>query len=317
MNGERLKSYQKIIAGITIVLLIAVAPGCTSKVKRQEEVKLTKDFPVTISDDAGRKVTIEKEPRRIVSLAPSNTEILFVLGLDNQVVGVDDYSDYPPAAKEKEKIGGFSTPNIEKIVSLKPDLVLATGGVQKSAVSRLEELNVNVFILDSKTVVDAIEAVRKVGVITQKASQAEKVSKQMEKVVEQVKSKTKKLKNEEKPKVFYELYKEPLMSAGAGTFIDDMIRLCGGKNIAAAAQGEYPQFSVETLLKEDPDVYLAASGSMSNPGEIRSRPGFENLKVVKEGRVFIIEENLVNRPGPRIVIGLKKIAEAIHPEAFK
>ncbi len=158
---------------------------------------------------------------------------------------------------------------------------------------------------------------RKVGAITGKLSQAEKLSGEMEKALEQVKSQTEILNDEEKPKVFYELYKEPFMSAGQGTFIDDIIQLSGGKNIAAGSKGQYPQFSLETLLHENPDIYLAASGSMSDPGEIKGRSGFENLKAVKEGKVFVIEEHLVNRPGPRIVMGLRKIAEVIHPELFE
>lgn len=312
-----MQRFKKVFLISFTLLLAFTILSCKPAEKKMTEPTIGKTlFPLTVKDEAGRKVTIKKRPERIISIAPSNTEILFALGLAKNVVGVDDFSDYPKAAQNKEKIGGFSKPNIEKIIALKPDLVLTTGGVQKAAVQELEKLGITAFVLDSNKVRDVIEAIRKVGKITGRSEAAQKLAQEMEDEIEKITSKTDKLKEEERLKVFYELYREPLMSAGPGTFVDDMITLAGGKNIAAQGQEEYPQFSLEILLQEDPPVYLAASGSMSDAGDIKKRPGWENLNAVKEEKVYVIEENLVNRPGPRIVEGLKEIARAIHPELF-
>jgi len=173
------------------------------------------------------------------------------------------------------------------------------------------------FLIDSDKVTDVVEAIKSVGRITIKTETARQVSREMLNEIDEITSKIRKLDNDERPKVFFELYNEPLMSAGPGTFIDDMIAMAGGENIAASTGEEYPQFSLEALVNEDPQIYIAASGSMTDPGDLNNRPGWENLSALKESRVYIVEENLINRPGPRIVRGLASIAAAIHPELFK
>lgn len=313
-----MQRFKKAFLIFLTLLLAFTVLNCKTAEKRVTEPTIGKTlFPLTVKDEAGRTVAIKRQPKRIISIAPSNTEILFALGLAKRVVGVDDFSDYPKAAQNKERVGSFSKPNIEKIVALKPDLVLATGGVQNATVQELEKLGITVFVLDSKKLGDVVKAISQVGKITGQVEVAQKLAQKVEDEIKKITSKTTKLKDEERPKVFYELYHEPLMSAGPGTFIDDMITLAGGKNIAHQSKEEYPQFSLEILLMEDPAIYLAASGSMSDPGDIKKRPGWENLAVAKGGKVYIIEENLVNRPGPRIVEGFKKIAQTIHPELFK
>jgi len=308
--------YSRIIMALILVLLVTAGVACKLAPVAERPAVKKAHFPITLEDDLGRKVVIEKEPKRIISLAPSNTEILFALELDDRIMGVTTYCDYPEKAKAKDKIGGFKDVNIEKVVSLKPDLVLATGGVQEPIVKELERLKVTVFALDPKNLDDIITGIREVGRLTGKTEAAQRVVKKMQSVIEDVRKKVTGLKGE-RPKVFYEVWNEPLMTAGPGTFMNDLIRLAGGENIAADAKTQYPQYSLEMLIERDPDVIIASKGSMGDPGKIREREGWENISAVKNGRVHVIDENLVVRPGPRIVQGLREVAKAIHPELFK
>lgn len=317
MKGEIVKGYQKVIIGMIIATLIAVAAGCTSKATKQaKDIKSAKSFSLTITDDAGRKLTVGKEPSRIVSLAPSNTEILFALGLGEKVVGVTTYCDYPEAAKSKDKVGDFAKPNVEKILSLKPDLILAAGGIQTGLVEELEKLGAVVFIVDSKGLDGILASIKKIGIATGTKKRAEALSQKMAGEIDEVKKRTAKLSSDEKPQVFYELYSDPLISVGPGTFIDSMIKIAGGTNIASDTKEEYPQFSLETLLQQNPEIYIAVKGPMVDPGDISKRSGWQNITAIKLNRIYLVDDNLVSRPGPRIVQGLKAIAKAIHPELF-
>lgn len=308
----------------TLVLLMLLAVfitslGCTAK-QPTGEIKVTnsrKAFPLTIADDAGRKLTVKEKPNRIVSLAPSNTEILFALGLGEKVVGVTTYCDYPKAAKSRDKVGDFAKPNVEKILSLKPDLILAAGGIQTGLVEELEKLGAVVFIVDSKGLDGILASIKKIGIATGTEKRAEALNQKMAGEIDEVKKRAAKLSSDEKPQVFYELYSDPLMSVGPGTFIDSMIKIAGGTNIASDTKEEYPQFSLETLLQRNPEVYIAVKGPMVDPGDISKRSGWQNITAIKLNRIYLVDDNLVSRPGPRIVEGLKSIAKAIHPELYQ
>jgi iron complex transport system substrate-binding protein len=313
MKGKVVKIFGVFFVAILIGGLVA---GCKTKTT-QEGAKETAAYPLAITDDVGRKVTVKKTPQRIISLAPSNTEILFALGLGNRVVGVTTFCDYPPGAKKKEKIGGFKDPNLEKVIFLKPDLVLATGGIQQPFIQELEKVGISVFVLHPKNLNQVIEGINKVGKITGRLEESKRLTDAMSKTITDIKNKVASQRKKSRPKVFVEIFSQPLYSAGTGTFIDDLIRVSGGKNIAAQAGSGYVVFSLENLLKEDPDVYMAVKGSMNDPGLLKKRAGFSDLKAVKNNRVYVVDDNLVSRPGPRIVQGLKQIAKSIHPDLFK
>ncbi len=312
------KQIKWMVLTVMAALLVLTISSCK---KPEENVsgksKSGSGYPITARDGVGRKVVIKKPIERIVSLSPSNTEILFALGLGDKVVGVDDFSDFPEEANDKERIGGFANPNIEKIVDLKPDLVLADATLQAKEVAALKKLNIIVFSLDSKRLEDVVSAITKVGKITGSDVQAKIKTDEMTERIDKVIAKTRRLMTRDQPKVFFELYNEPLMTVGPSSFIGDMISLAGGDNITGSTKEEYPQFSLETLIARDPHVYLAASGSMTNPGDLKNRPGWENLWAVKNDAVFILDENIINRPGPRVAEGLELVARAIHPELFK
>ena len=299
---------------ILIATLIPLA-GCTKKLETDKKVAVKTDaYPMTLTDSKGREVEIAAKPKRIVSLSPSNTEIIFALGAGDRLVGVTEYCNYPKEAKDIDKVGGFSDPNIERIVSLKPDIAFVAGSFQDETITKLESLGITVFLVDAKSLTGVLENIETVGTILGEMEMTVEVTGKMRAKINDIESALKKASGT--PLVFFEIYKEPLMSAGPGTFIDDLIIRSKGKNAAGATKEEYPQFSTEKLIELDPDVYIAVTGSNSEPGNIKERPGWDTLKAVQNNRISIVNDDLVSRPGPRIVNGYELIAKAVHPEVF-
>jgi iron complex transport system substrate-binding protein len=289
---------------VAVVLLFA---GCTGQMELPKEEGKT-----TITDDLGRNVTIEAYPQTIVSTAPSNTEILFALGLGERVVGVTEYCDYPQEASEKTKIGGFSTVDIEKITSLNPDIIFAAELTGIENIERLEELGMTVVVLQPKDVEGILRDIRLVGEITGVKSEADALESDMRSRMEKVIEKTRDLEN---PRVFYVVWHDPLMGAGSGTFIDDLIDISGGVNTAQDMEG-YKAISLEVLIESDPEIIVTPTGMGEQPiydfvvGDER----LSELSAVKNGRIYRIDQDIVSRAGPRIVDGLEELANFIHPE---
>ncbi len=268
---------------------------------------------ISFTDDSGRKVSLQGPVDRVVSLAPSNTEMIYWLGAEDKLVGVTTFCDYPAAAKKKPKIGDFTTPNIEKIAAQDPAVVLATGGLQDSVVNSLEGLGIDVIVFDPITVDGVMRDIRRMAeVLGVEDEQAGKVE-DLEKRVAEVRDRAKGL---ETRKVFFEIYNQPLTAAGTGTLIDSMITDAGALNTGASAGGGFPQYSEEQLFNDDPYAYVAIKGTMQDPEQISKRPGYDRLTAVKDGRVFVVEDNLFVRPGPRVVDGLEALSSIAHPEVF-
>ncbi len=266
------------------------------------------------TDDAGRVVKVVRELKRIVSLAPSNTEVLFALGLEDKIVGVTDYCDYPPAAKGKEKVGGFSTVNLEKVISLSPGLVLAANIHRQTVVPELERRGLAVFILDRRTLDGVIQSLETVGKLTGRETEVTLQARIMELKRDEVLSAVGKYST--RPRVFCELSPQ-LHTVGTGTLINDIITRAGGINIAASVPGEYPQISLEFLVLQDPEVVLLTDmggDEMQTVEPVLNRPGWRNMTAVKTGRVFVIDPNLVNRPGPRVMKGFEQVARIINSQ---
>ncbi|MCL6437023.1 MAG: cobalamin-binding protein [Rubrobacteraceae bacterium] len=272
-------------------------------------------YPVTVTDSLGRKVTIEKKPERIASMAPSITETLFAIGAGKRVVGVTTADDYPPQVEHITKIGDYKGVNAEKVASLKTDVLFMSFATTRQQAADLEKkTGAKVVVINPESVRGAIASIGTVGKVVGDEKKAREVQRHMRRELSQVRKEVRGLSH---PTVFYEVYPKPLQTAGPGSFIDDEIKLAGGKNVAAGAKSAYPQYSLEELVKQNPDYYLIGSSSGDTPKKVASRPGFEALKAVREGHVEVINDNLTTRPGPRIVEGVKQIAEAIHPGAFK
>ncbi len=259
---------------------------------------------VTVVDGMGREITIATPPQTVVSLTPANTEVLYALGCGDKVVGVDNQSDYPAeAAALEHKVGDYYAPNVEAVVALKPDVVFASDKLQQTAVEQLTALGVTVICNDPTALSDVapgIEMMAKVmgadpsaitGDIANRLAAA-------------------------KTKVYFALTfgEYGNYTAGPGTFIDDMLTLLRCENVAGTAQLAWPEYTMEQLALDDPDVILVSS--MASAGDVveqlKQTPGFSELRCVKEGHVYAVDANITSRPGPRIGEAVTVIAEAVN-----
>jgi iron complex transport system substrate-binding protein len=257
---------------------------------------------MTISND-GINITIRKPPERIISLAPSNTEILFALGLGEKVVAVTEYDNYPEEATRKELIGGFKTVNIEKVVFLNPDLILATGGIQLEIVEKLRELDLAVVIIDAKDFEGIFDNIRLVGKITDSENEVKSLVDTLSERVQEIEER----KSDETlaPRVMYVIWGDPLMVAGPDAFANDIIELAGGENIFADALIQYPTVSFESVIERDPEVIIFGGHKAYNSTGFNHQAGWEEISAVKNNRVHTINADIVSRQGPRIVDALE------------
>jgi len=273
-------------------------------------------------DGLGNTITLQTAPQRIISLAPSNTEILFAIGAGGQVVGRDDFSDFPTEAQAVQSIGGsLAGINTEVVVSLKPDLVLAAEINTPEQVQTLQGLGLTVYYLKNPlTLEDLYPKLELMGMLTGHATEAQALADQLK---ERVAAVDEKLQNAtETPKVFYELdATDPSApyTAGVGTFVHQLIVRAKGENVGASLQSAYGQMSIEALLVQPPDIILLGDYTWGGvtPEMVAQRAGWGALAAVKEGKVFTFDDNLVSRPGPRLVDGLENLASLMHPELFE
>jgi len=300
-----------ILGGLLLILPLVVAAALPAPA-------LATTYPITLTDDLGREVTIGELPVRIISLAPSNTEMLFALGLEDRIVGVTDFCDYPPAALEKEKIGGCTTPNIEKIVALQPDLVLAADVNPLRVIEALEGLGLTIFGIEAVNLDDLLKDINTVGTITNKEAEAEALTDELAGRIEAVTEKTEGLSPEKRPRTFYIVWHDPIYTCGRGTFAHDLIEDAGGTNIFADLEG-WKAVDIEAIIGRDPDAIIvtAMGGTGSATWEwVTTEPRLKGVSARKNGRVYYVESNWLERPGPRIVLGLETVAKYLHPELF-
>lgn len=307
----------RIVGLLVLTLFIGVTlSACSNQLGEAVEDNGGEHHTITVTDDLGKEVAINKVPERIVSLTPSNTEILFALGLEDKVVGVTSWCNYPDGAKNKEIIGDLN-PNVEKILSLQPDLVLATLG-DMNPLEAIKKAGIPVFVVNPGSFDEVLASFRKIGQLTGKAKEADELIAQMTAKKEKITDKLEKISD--KPKVFIVLEKEPeLFTAGQGTFIDELITLAGGKNIAATVDG-YPKYSMEQLLIENPDVIIVPQyeGNMGvRPGDLSNDPVWQEIAAVRQHKIYEINADIISRPGPRLINALEQIAEILHPQAFE
>jgi iron complex transport system substrate-binding protein len=293
-----------------LVALLSLALALTACSPTGHTASIDIDY---VFDDLGRLVAINGTPQRIVSLAPSNTEILFALGLGDKVVGVTDYCDYPPEAANKTKVGEYANPDIEKIVALNPDLILAGYGNPIEVVYTLAGLGLTVFGIKTTDLDDLLNDIRRIGEITDKEIEAQALTSEMESKIQAVTNQTEELK--QRPRVFYIVWGgegSALWTAGSGTFINELIEKAGGVNICQNITG-YTTISIEAVLASNPEIIITSELSYDwalNATELAS------TNASQSGRIYTCDDNLVQRPGPRLVEGLEWFAHFIHPEIF-
>jgi len=293
------------VGGVVLAVLGVLAVGAAS---------WGAPFPLTLTDQVGRQVTVEIEPERIISLSPSHTEILYAIGLGDRLVGATEYCNYPADAASKPRIGGFSDVDFEQVVGLAPDLVLVSTIHMSEVVPRLEELGISVFVINPPTVLDVLDGILTIGLLTGRGLTAAELVAEM---AERIDAVVAAVEGASPPKVFWELGAE-LYTAGPGSFVDDLIALAGGENVAADAQSQWPQLSVEAIVLEDPDVIVLADHNYGETAEkVAARPGWEGIRAVKEGRIVeLTDDDIFSRPGPRIVEALEFLARIFHPDRF-
>jgi iron complex transport system substrate-binding protein len=314
---------------IVITISLIIIGGLIGGIIYTHFYPLGESNPSTISiiDDSGRNVTITTyPPERIVSIMPVCTEIACALGLENKIVGVDEISDYPPVILERVQAGTLKTLgdptsiSIESLLDLNPDLVLSDHGKgQSPTVQRLEELGIPVVVLHPKNIDEIISDILVVGEITGKTVEAEELVENMQTRIDAVMSKT---QNLARPRIYVEYYfNGGYWTVGSTSFITELIYKAGGTNVFADFSGEYLSTSTEEVLGANPEIIIISQGSMSQacgltPTVIKQRIGWGEIPAVLNDELYEIDENIVIRPGPRIVDGLEAFAKVIHPEVF-
>ncbi len=268
----------------------------------------------SFTDETGRAVGLSATPQRIISLAPGITEILYALELDNRITGVTTFCDWPAAARQKTKIGGFTNPSIEKIVALRPDLILATAdGNRRETIEQLARLGLPVYVINPSSPRGVLTSIAGIGRITGREPQAQRLVSGLGQRLDAIAART---GGFEKPRVFFQLGLEPMISAGRGTLIHEVIIAAGGINVAGGDLAHYPRYSAEGIIGAAPDIIVFAP--MVNDKNFKAVRAFwrnfPNVPAVQNNRIYPIDANLINRASPRIFDAVEILARLFHPE---
>lgn len=271
---------------------------------------------VEFHDDLGRLVRIPAAPQRIVSLAPSLTETVFALDLGARLFGVTDYCDYPPEAQRRARVGGPINPNLEQIVSLHPDVVLATRVLNRAeTVEALDRLGIPVYTTDPRTVEDVVASTRRLGEVLGARSSGESLAAAMERRLADL---ARRLAGRAPRRVFFVVWLDPVISTGQRTFLADALRHAGAESVVSAAQ-DWPQINIEEVLRQNPDYLVFAGVHQDDPqgaiSSLKKRPGWSSLDAVREGHFAVVSDAL-DRPAPRMLDAIEDLAHQLHPDAF-
>lgn len=309
---------RKLVLPILIALTLIVS-ACTPATPTSTAIPAT----ITLTDGLGRSVTLAGPAQKIVSLAPSTTEILYAIGAGTQVVGRDKNSDYPEEAKKVAEISGegYGKVNAEAVLALGPDLVLAADITPQEQIKSLEDLGLTVFALPNPTKLDGMyDNLRTVATLTGHTDETETLITSLKARVKAVEDKLAPISA--RPLIFYEIDgtdpKAP-WTAGPGSFIETMIEMAGGSNVGSGLKDQWAQISLEELVKQDPAIIVLGDTVFggNTPELVKQRAGWDGLTAVKNDKIFPFDDNLMSRPGPRLVDGLEALAKLIHPDLFK
>ncbi|MEJ9230028.1 ABC transporter substrate-binding protein [Peribacillus butanolivorans] len=319
----------KKIYGLILVMLLTAGMmvGCndTSKegTKEKQQTNHTENqaFPITIKDATGEKVTIEEQPKKIVTLIPSNTEVVFALGLGKKVVGVSDNDNYPEETKEIEKVGGMEM-NTELIVSLKPDLVLAHASSAHNSnegLQQLKDAGIDVLVVnDAQSFDEVYESIDMIGQATGEHDKAKEIVANMKTKLKEIQEKAKSVKDEERKTVLVEVSPSPdIYTPGKNTFMNEMLNIISAENAAAKLDG-WAKIDEESMIAANPDVIITTYGYYTKDpvSEVTGRKGWEDVAAVKDGQVFDVHSDLVTRSGPRLIEGVEELAKSVYPNLF-
>lgn len=334
------KTLKLITLLLAVIMMVSLVMGCTKsdvpntdelnnqdgannqdKANEQEQdEKETQDnsetelFPIEITDTLGRTVTIDQMPEKVISIAPNITEALFALGLGDKVIGVSQQCDYPEEATSKDKMGDFWQPNIELIVAANPDILFVGNAAPQDFFEKMEESDITVVALEGFNLEGTYQSILDTGKVMGAQDSANQLVESMKQKVADIQ---KKLEGVDKLSSYFVISYGDMgdYTAGAGSFIDEMITLAGGENVAGDMNEPWAEYSVEKLIEKDPEVIFVPI--QSGAEGIAEAPGYKELTAIKEGRVVTLDDNLVMRAGPRIVEGLEEMAKGMHPDLFK
>lgn len=272
-------------------------------------------FPLTLTDDEGTTVELASEPRRIVSLTPATTEVLFALGAGERVIATTDFDDYPPEAVALPDVASYTAVDVEKIVGLEADLVVAGGNLfnDPAAIARLRDLGVPVLVVYARDVAGVLADIELVGAAAGRPAEAKDLSASMRAGFDQVSAAVAGLP---RPRVFYELdATSDIYTAAKDSFVEEMITLAGGEAITTGSATDFA-ISIEQLISADPEVILLGDAAYGvTPEAVAARPGWNVMTAVRDGQIRGVNDIVITRPGPRLVDGLRELALAIHPDA--
>ena len=314
---RKFKNLWIIMVFVLVFSLVACSTKDASKPEEvvenvEVEVEKEKLFPFEFTDFMDREIVLEKEPKRIVSLAPSITELLYALGAGDRIVGVTDYDNYPPEVEELPKVGGYKGANVEAITAQNPDLVFASPQAGKEEVEAIENLGIPVVVLEARDIEGIYESIRLLGRITGTEEKGEEIIGEMEARIEEVKEKVEGLP---RPDVFHLLSLNGNWTSGKGTFIDELITIAGGNNVAGDIEG-WGQYSAEEVVNRNPQVIIT-SPNAGSVEDIRNAEGFKETAAVKDGNICVLSnDDIIVRASNRIILGLEEIAKFLHPEVF-
>jgi len=274
---------------------------------------------MAVVDSLGESLRLPKPAARVISLAPGSTEVLFAIGA--KVVGVTTYCVYPPEALKVEKIGGFSADSMsmEKILSLRPDLVVDSGAVHAALIKELSRFGIPHYSYDPGSFDQIAQGIRNLGILTGRASEAGLVASTMTATIEDVRRRLESVSREKRKTVFWEVYNEPLMTCGSATFQHAIVEAGGGRDIFSDLPGSWPMISAEEVIKRAPEVIMGADdhGEGLSLAGLRARPGWNLIPAVRTGAVILLPTGIVSNPGPRVADGVMAVAKALYPELFK
>lgn len=309
---------------IVVAIVVGLLAGCQKPVSSPPPVPRPPvvSFPLTIQDDLGTTVTFERAPQRIVTLAPSLTEIAFALGLGDRLVGVTNYCKYPPEALHKEKVGGYVDSSEEKVVSLAPEVVFWTRGTPTQFVEGLRGAGLKAFALDQGSFAQVVASMATMGRLCGVSQAGEALAGKLRGARDAIAAKTATLSADQRPRALMIVSLDPLFVAGTATFQNEMLQACGATNAAANLSG-FGNLSLEAVVTADPQLIVMTNDENGHKmtreeqlKRLRASAAWRQTAAVKNGRVVVVEAAHVSVPGPRLELGLKAMAQAIHPELF-
>lgn len=293
MNKQK---WLYLLSGL-LVMAMFLAPGLAPK-----------------QQDRMKQAALTSKPQRIVSMSPGNTEIVFALGAGDRVVGVTSYSDYPEEAKTKPTIGGYHAPDVEKIVSLAPDVVFAMTDIQAKYIQILRQAGIRVVAVEPKTLPEILNAIDIISEALGEEARGRQLHQELAGQLDQVR---RQVGTAPAKRTFLEVWDTPLLTVGRQSFIHDLITQAGGINVSADKNVDYTPCDIEQLYAYNPEVYVVLSHSREDIRSVITNPNLAAIQAVKTNQVFSITDDLLQRPGPRSFTGLVKLAEILHPQEMK